>query len=79
MKRGARNIIHNLLLLGILIVLLVGTLWPTGLDLLLPEKWHYATWPLALKVAGWCAVLVLFLWDASDRARSRGDVSETRS
>ena len=63
----------------ILMILLAGMLWPTGLDLLLPEKWHYATWPLTLKVSAWGAVLLLFLVDSSGRARRRGDAAGTGS
>lgn len=51
----------------IMIALLLGAIWPTGLDFFLPEAWHYEHWPFALKTLGWIAVMVFFFWDASGK------------
>lgn len=46
-----------------LLVLTLGTVWPTGLDWLQPPALHYAHWPWALKLAGWLTVPALVIGD----------------
>lgn len=76
--RNGGKVIKQVLTILLMILLLVGTVWPTGLNVLLPEKWHYETWPLALKVAGWLIVLIVFLWDAFGGGGRRGDDANAR-
>ncbi len=58
-----RRVLKYLFYLVLLSVLLIGTLWPQNLDFLLPERLHYAHWPLWLRVAGWGAVALVIIAD----------------
>ncbi len=65
----------QVLMLIVVIILLVGTVWPNGLNFFLPEKWGYEHWPLVLKIIGWSAVAVLFVLDSSAKAGGDDDRS----
>lgn len=46
-------------ILGVALVLIVGTFWPNSLDWLLPSSMHYSAWPFWLKLFGWLCVVGL--------------------